>query len=132
MRKLLILIVAFLYLASASGATVHLHYCMGQLVEAGLWHGKQKTCKKCGMEKKAQKAKGCCKDEQKWVKLDEDQKLNKLQLQWLHVVANAAATPVPFFVMAAPAAALQALPQSHAPPNASLQRLHLRHCVFLI
>lgn len=52
---------------SATGATVHLHYCMGELMSAGFIHKDEDKCSKCGMKKEARK-KGCCKDEHKTIK----------------------------------------------------------------
>lgn len=67
MKRILVTILATLYMLSATGATVHLHYCMGRLVSAGLMHKSHDRCDKCGM-KKAEQKKGCCKDEHKTFK----------------------------------------------------------------
>src|SRR5688572_30125687 len=93
MKKLVVTILAFLYLSASVGATVHLHYCMDKLVNVGLWHKEEKQCGKCGMEKSDENNKGCCKDEHKQVKLENDHKgTSAYQLtEWISIL------PVSFF-----------------------------------
>ena len=82
MKKILATILAFVYLSTSMGATVHLHYCMGKLASWGLIDHESKNCAKCGMLKKTSSADGisasmnCCKDEHKQIKTDKDQKLS--------------------------------------------------------
>lgn len=65
MKRFLTTILAILYMATATGTTVHLHYCMGKLVSAGLiQYDDSHLCGRCGMKKSSSK-KGCCKDETK-------------------------------------------------------------------
>jgi hypothetical protein len=73
MKKVLLGILALIYLSASTGATVHLHYCMGRLAEAGLFKQQQDTCSFCGMEK-ATDGKSCCNDEELVVKISDDQK----------------------------------------------------------
>lgn len=67
MKRILVTILSILYIASATGATVHLHYCMGEFTGASLVHNDEHKCGKCGMVKK-DRDKGCCKDEHKTFK----------------------------------------------------------------
>jgi hypothetical protein len=82
MKKVLVTILAFVYLSSSMGATVHLHYCMGKLASWGLIDHESKTCEQCGMVKMTHASQGmsakmdCCKDEHKQIKTDKDQKLS--------------------------------------------------------
>ena len=71
-----------LYMASAMGATVHVHYCMGKFMSASLRHTDEGICSKCGMKKSEQK-KGCCKDEQKTFKTS-DHQLAKASFDFSH------------------------------------------------
>ncbi|MBI2730617.1 MAG: hypothetical protein HYX40_07695 [Sphingobacteriales bacterium] len=75
MRKFILSLVAVLYIASSSGAVMHLHYCMNKLIGWELWESKSEKnkCSKCGMSKSGKK-KICCKDENKFVKITKDQK----------------------------------------------------------
>ncbi len=52
MKKVLTTILAFVYLSTSMGATIHLHYCMGKLASWGLIDHESKNCTKCGMVKK--------------------------------------------------------------------------------
>ena len=82
MKKLLATILAFVYLSTSMGATIHLHYCMGKLASWGLINHESKNCAYCGMVKQnpdsqsAMAKKGCCKDEHKQIQTDKDQKLS--------------------------------------------------------
>ena len=81
MKKVLATILAFVYLSTSMGATIHLHYCMGRLASWGLIDHESKNCSACGMVKKTSGAQGkvakmdCCRDEHKQIKTDKDQKL---------------------------------------------------------
>lgn len=132
MRKLLVCILTLLYLASASGATMHLHYCMGQLVDAGLQHKANNKCGKCGMKKTPAKDNGCCKDEHKFVQLAEAQKMASLQFDHLQALSNLANLPATWEVQLLPATLNERFPISHAPPLQVGQALYLRNCVFRI
>jgi hypothetical protein len=81
MKKALVTILAFVYLTSSMGATIHLHYCMGKLASWSLIDHESKNCAQCGMVKKTSSqwmaAKmDCCRDEHKQIKTDKDQKLS--------------------------------------------------------
>lgn len=61
MKRALLLLFTFFYLGTASGATVHLHYCMGKLIGWDFCEDRTgNTCPNCGMQKEA--GNGCCKD----------------------------------------------------------------------
>jgi hypothetical protein len=132
MHKFIVFVVALIYLAFASGATMHMHYCMGTLVDAGLKHKPAKTCSKCGMEKKANKNNGCCKDEQKFVQLDKDQKTTAQQFFNLKILASSPVvhSEIDATLLAQPLA--ERFPISHAPPLLSSTDIYARNCVFLI
>lgn len=95
MKKAFVAILAILYLSSSTGATLHMHYCQGKLVESGLWHEKESKCDGCGMDKETAEKSGCCKDEHKQVKLEKDQKSAEKALQV--IVQGAITIPVQFF-----------------------------------
>ncbi len=89
MKKFITAILAVLYLGTSSGATIHMHYCMGKLADWGLSKNKSKTCPKCGMEKSHKSDNGCCKDEHKFLKDDSAQKLAENNLQMLQLFSVA-------------------------------------------
>jgi len=131
MKKFVVLILAFLYLSSSVGATVHFHFCMDKLVSWGLWHDKDDKCGKCGMEKSRDKDNGCCKDEHKQVKLESD---HKGAPTYLLSELVALALPAPVFEV--PDINLPTVternPLTHAPPRSCDIAVYIRNCVFLI
>lgn len=75
MRKFLFSILAFVYLVASTGATMHMHYCMGRLAETGFFEQEGGHCKLCGMEKSTDvDDNGCCNDKEETVKISIDQK----------------------------------------------------------
>ena len=132
MKKFVAAILAVLYLGTSTGATVHMHYCMGELADWGLGHNESKTCSNCGMEKSDEKDNGCCKDEHKFVKNDTDQKTAQVSFQLMQLVEIA--LPVSFVEI--PAADFPTVteenPISHAPPRSGGVAVYVRNCTFLI
>lgn len=84
MRKFLSIVISIIYLFSSAGATVQVHYCMGEQVGAGLTHKDDQHCPKCGMEKTY--GNGCCKDVTTTLKTAEH---SPRQLQTIHHESNA-------------------------------------------
>jgi hypothetical protein len=133
MKKFAIAILAVLYLGTSVGAIVHLHYCMGQLVNLSLWDSNSNSseCSKCGMQKNHGPAEnGCCKDEQKVLKNSNDQKLTQSAVYLIH------ATSVPHLIShnELPAINLSLTrrnPISHAPPHGQIA-IYISNRVFLI
>lgn len=131
MKKFVVTILAFLYLSAAVGVTVHFHYCMNELVNWGLWHSNNKKCGKCGMEKSHEKNNGCCKDEHKQVKLENDHKGSATyQLTELGSII----LPVPVFEIPHInfLTVTEQNPVSHAPPRSDDIAVYIRNCVFRI
>lgn len=132
MKKFVVAIVALLYVAISCGATIHVHYCMDKLVDWSLGHNNDESCSECGMEKTLAQ-KGCCKDEHKLVKLEDDQKITEpavLNLQW----PPAEASPGSFVSYSPPAlpAVVYKFPLSHAPPAGTGPVIYLRNRNFRI
>lgn len=134
MKKLLVCILAILYIGSSTGATVHMHYCMGKLVEMGLWHGKKaKACSKCTAKEDGKSCKKkCCKDVHKLVKLDKDHKTAESAIQLLALTA--VATPVHFYELPQIqiASLTQQYPLTNAPPRSSKVQPYILLCSFRI
>lgn len=132
MRKSLALIVAIVYLSTTTGATIHMHYCMGKLADWGLGHNRSKTCGNCGMEKSEEKDNGCCKDEQKFVKNDNDQKTAEALV--ITFASQVIDLPIEYFsVLDIPVSSVtEKYPVSHAPPRSNGVAVYIRNCSFLI
>ena len=72
MKKLVLTILTIFYLGVSSGATVHFHYCMGQLIEWGLSETNAEECSSCG--RKESETEKCCKDQSQQFKVEKSQK----------------------------------------------------------
>lgn len=121
-------ILSIAYFVSTTGTTLQSHYCMGNL--EGWSISSKKTCDKCGMEKSASSKKGCCKDEHKFVKLQDDQKASvSFELSKLSVVIPG----LPLHNFSSDLISTQRLlPNSNAPPRNSTTSLCITNCVFRI
>lgn len=132
MKKFIVAVLALLYISTSIGATVHVHYCMGKLAAWGLGHKETTSCGKCGMGQSLKKDNGCCKDENKFIKNNADQKGAEAVFQT--VLSVAIALPVAIFELPAVAisTATEEHPISHAPPHDSGVAVYIRNCFFLI
>lgn len=81
MKRFVITVLAIFYLGVSSGATVHFHYCMGQLIEWGLTNDTTENAENCGMSKDS--SEDCCKDKKQEFKVKESEKaqVNSCQVQ---------------------------------------------------
>jgi hypothetical protein len=132
MKKLIVSILAILYIGTSTGATLNLHYCMGKLADWGLGHSSSKTCGKCGMEKSNVKKSGCCSDEEKFIKNTEDQKTAESGFQSLGLVSvGLPVSYIEFYLYKFPSVT-EENPRSHAPPRSNSVAVYIRDCVFLI
>ncbi|KEQ30929.1 hypothetical protein N180_20190 [Pedobacter antarcticus 4BY] len=57
MKKTLLIFLAVFYFGISQGATVYLHYCMGELVQMGMIESQSPSCDFCGMTSKQDKRK---------------------------------------------------------------------------
>ena len=129
MKKALATILLFIYLSATMGATLHLHYCMDRLVSWSFSDKKDKICSFCGMDKTDHE--GCCKDEQKVIKLDKDQKLEDNSMQ---LGQSASVVIASCFIESPPihiSSFTQEYPISHGPPLFG-NEIYIRNCVFRI
>jgi hypothetical protein len=92
MKKFLVAIFAVFYLVISSGFTLHFHYCMGKPAGWGLFPLDKDKCGICGMHKR--NSKGCCKDENKTVKLTFDQKVSDNNIVKIQQLAQVAPAPL--------------------------------------
>jgi hypothetical protein len=122
MKKLLTSILAFLYLSTSMGATVHLHYCMGKLASWGLIDHESKNCAKCGMIKKIPAARcivsneDCCRDEHKQINSSQDQKQSPAECFKYNIHSQAIALNEPAFVNTQAFSISTEFPKTNAPP----------------
>ena len=132
MKKLLVAILALLYISTSTGAAFHMHYCMGKFVDWGLGQNNAKNCSNCGMEEADQKNKGCCKDENKFLKNDTDQKITESAFQFIQLTA--VSLPPSFIAIASSVfpSKTEDNPINHSPLRSCGVAVYIRNCVFLI
>ena len=132
MKKLIVSILAIVYLSTSTGGNIQLHYCMGKLADWGLGHKKHETCDECGMEKSIAKDNGCCRDEHKFLKNHTDQKTSQALFQMMQ--SGSTALPESFYEI--PHINISSVteenPISHAPPRSSIIAVYILNCSFLI
>lgn len=132
MKKFIVSILAVLYLGLSTGATVHMHFCMGKFIGSSLWHNeKSDLCSKCGMTKINSKNK-CCKDEHKVIKVEQDQKsadaaYQQLQPNLLCIDLNPFVLPEKYV-----SSIIERGVYCNAPPLTYQVPIYIRNCVFRI
>ncbi|MFI5186875.1 MAG: hypothetical protein ACHQF0_09135 [Chitinophagales bacterium] len=133
MKKIIVAVLAILYLTTSMGFTLHIHYCMGKFIDWDLRHNSSSICNNCRM-KKADKpgGNGCCHDEFKHVKNNQDQRLsenfvqlNPTQNEITQVVLADYAISLPFLLS-------QENFKVNAPPRSCNSSIHIINCVFRI
>lgn len=132
MRKFIVAILAVLYIGTASGATVHVHYCMGKLLDWNLWHKGQDKCSNCGMKKSPLKDNGCCKDEHKHIKTVNDQKVVESDFSLSKPVFQLSYHTYNGFFENTASIVLYEFPLVHSPPLNGLTQLFIQNRVFRI
>lgn len=132
MKKFLLTILAFVYISSSIGASIHMHYCMGKLADWSIGHNDSKICGNCGMEKANEKNDGCCKDKHKFVKGNTDQKTAEADFQLILLTsvalpASFVEIPLPYF-----SSVTKQNPLSHTLSRSTGVAVYIRNCVFRI
>ena len=103
---------------------------MNKLVYFGLESQRDAKCNSCGMEK-ADADKGCCKDDHKQLKVDDDQKVVNSSIT---LNASSFAFIVHFFTytFTNPVKEIEKAHFNDGPPGEPDLAVYLRNCVFLI
>lgn len=131
MKKLLITFLAVFYLSVSAGASVHFHYCMGQLIEWGLSQNtpdKAGNCSNCGMKKAA--LEDCCKHQQQELKALDSQKAPENAYQAKIFVLQALSFSD--FKIAALPITSELYPLNNAPPRTAKTAVFIHNCNFRI
>lgn len=130
MKKCLVTIIAVLYLTVSTGATIHMHYCMGKMVAWGLWRTQDKdACVTCNMDKK----KGCCEDKKQRVKIESNHNLQSLAFYHFKAIADLPQhnwTALTVIKHVSPI--IINFPITNSPPGLNKTAIHISNCVFLI
>ena len=137
MKRILLIILAFVYLGLSQGPTVYLHYCMGELVQMGLEHpGESSACEFCGMDSSvegtAADKEACCAQDAKSIKIDNVQKIVKSEFQFEQAPVLLPKTLIEQFLKSAPDKASQpSLADREAPPLQDIP-VFVRNCTYRI
>lgn len=129
MRRVIVTILAVLYSVTSTGATIHIHFCMGKLIS---WkvnpNENTDNCCMCGMKCK----KGCCDEKYQVIKIDQDQKI-------VNAIFTSISIPeivLPDFYTEVPGNYFSSLPKetyySHSPPLGRCIPIYISNCVFRI
>lgn len=132
MKRTLLTLLTIFYLGIASGASVHFHYCMGELVSWGLKKEAGKTCDLCGMPKDHSKKNNCCKDVEQQAKVEKSQKAGQTVYKF-DQQSTAIVQPLLFitYQVAIPVKITrEAL--SNAPPDGRDIPVYLKNCTYRI
>ena len=132
MKKLTALFLVFLYIGTSSGVSLHLHYCMGEVVEWGTASTDKGHCEHCGMEKAKSTKNGCCKDELKKIQTDDSRKLtdSAFSTEALVAVVN---EPFSYDLsIGSYVSTLKTAHQSNAPPRCKPVKAYILNCSYLI
>ncbi|MCY7310723.1 MAG: hypothetical protein LH619_08090, partial [Chitinophagaceae bacterium] len=119
MKKIIFAISFVCYFAVTSGVVINSHYCMKRLVSVHLFDTSRDVCGRCGMENR--ESKGCCSDELKVVKLEQDQ--NKVAFATIEIPSLEPVASVPSGFIVAPFVNIfeQRHFHNHSPPLLSEQ-----------
>jgi hypothetical protein len=125
MKKIIVAILAFLYLGVSSGIAMEIHYCMGEKAGVELYGSSDDKCGKCGMKAKP----GCCNDEHKFYKLNDSHKNVSNDLSFEHVVA-AVTIPYPVYDWRIATDATDSNIYNNSPPDDTRPAACILNCVF--
>ena len=129
--KRLVLAISFLcYLTVTCGVVVNFHYCMDKLASVHLFGNTSDKCGQCGME--VHQWDGCCHDEVKVIKLEQDQNKVVVVDYSLPSVTGLFSTPSTFISASFYITDDKLCFSSHSPPLLSAQDTYLQINVFRI
>ncbi len=133
MKKILVILLVFFYLGTTSGYTMHLHYCMGEMINLELSKSDSKNCNNCGMEKSQSTKNGCCKDELKKIQTDDSGQLLDNNLSVSIVSPTIATIPTHFKVNTNRfVAQVEEKPVGNDPPFCKLIPSYISNCTYRI
>jgi hypothetical protein len=105
---------------------------MGKLMGSSLWNNnKSDLCSKCGMKKKAYKNK-CCKDQNKIVKIEQDQKITIADNHLVDISLTDSLHENFIISTAFVSSLIEEASLSNAPPLEVKTPIYILNCVFRI
>ena len=127
MKKVTASILLVLYFVVSSGFTVNLHFCMNKFHSWELGAVEKDNCEKCGMS--TQKSNGCCRDEVKVMKLQQDQ-VSATTAAYLFSAPAITTSFVSWFLLPVTNTVSIQENRINGPPLISKQDIYLNNCVF--
>ena len=118
------------YLGVTTGVVINFHYCMEKLASAKLFDTKSTKCGKCGMDILG--SNGCCRDEVKIVKMEEDQQVTVDFSYSLPSIEALTQETSEFIITSFYNGPVTRHYQNHSPPLLSAQDSYLKNSVFRI
>ncbi len=126
MKKILAILFSVFYFGFSSGAAFSIHYCMKEFVSVS--QKANDICGKCGVKDK----KGCCKTEIKIVKVDDSQKSDYLNVDFLSAVSEIPVKHESAVIDKSFSATKFIQIQINAPPGYRPVPIYINHCNFRI
>ena len=127
MKKFFSIFFALIYLATSTGLALQVHHCMGKSAGLSLISSSQNKCGECGMTKGKN---ACCKDEVKFVKLQDSHKL--LYANFELPIPEAIINNTYHINDVSLVNRISPLVNLHSPPNSGQPSLCILHCVFRV
>jgi hypothetical protein len=129
MKKIIASFTVIVYFAFACGVMVNYHYCMDSFASFRLYKAASDWCTKCGMHTKKH---GCCHDEVKIVKLQDDYQTSSSSFVFENI-QPAVTTPSEFLSVTLLNDDIALNKTDHSPPLLlSTQDAYIQNCVFRI
>lgn len=128
MKKAVSAILLVIYLTATTGVAINLHYCMNRFDSLQLGSSKSEVCSKCGMH--TEDANGCCHDEVKIIKLQDNQQVASIHYQFVSP-GEAIDNQPAYFTVPLVFTGKNSFTNNHPPPL-SRQDTYLYNCVFRI
>jgi hypothetical protein len=128
-KKILLTITAFIYMAVSTGIAMEVHYCMGKLAGVEYFGEEKENCGKCGMKEVGKN--GCCHDEHKFVKLEDSHKqvINAIDFKYISI---AIINPISSFTWKEVIAKTEPPIINYSPPILNKPDACILNCVFRI
>lgn len=132
MKKVFAAILAILYFATTTGATINFYYCNGERVAHKMVKKEIQGCSKCPVSKKEVAKSDCCQHEQKFVKLVNDQNVADVTFHIQKLISFV--SPIIFSdnYNLHYSSLARKFPVNNSPPERSGITICQRNCVFLI
>jgi hypothetical protein len=128
MKKVIASFAVTIYFAFACGVMVNYHFCMNRFSSFSFYKASTDWCGLCGMH--ISKSRGCCHDEVKILKLQDDHQTSSVLFQFK--TFQPAITFLPEFSAAEINNDLSVDHLNHSPPLLHGQDTYLLNCVFRI